>query len=286
MKVVLFCGGLGLRIRDYSKETPKPMVKIGYRPILWHLMKYYAHYGHRDFVLCLGYQADMIKDYFLNYSEYYSNDFVLTGGGRKRELLSRDIDDWSITFVDTGFSSNIGQRLKAVQEFVDGEEVFLANYSDNLTDFHLPTLIDRFVESDAAASFLSVNPHQSFHIVRVSEDQRVREIAEIANSGLLVNGGFFVFRHEIFDYISDGEDLVYAPFQRLIELGKLMTLKCDGFWACMDTFKDKQMLDELYASGSAPWEVWREQNGACQRMPACVSSRQGNGQRQLIVPQR
>ena len=132
MKVVLFCGGLGMRMREYSEAVPKPLVPIGYRPILWHLMKYYAHYGHKDFILCLGYRADAVKNYFLEYNECITNDFVLSEGGKKIEMLNRDIHDWNITFVDTGLMSNIGQRLKAVEEHLHGEEMFLANYSDGL----------------------------------------------------------------------------------------------------------------------------------------------------------
>ena len=142
MKVVLFCGGLGMRLREYSEIIPKPMVNIGYRPILWHVMKYYAHFGHKEFILCLGYKADIIKNYFLNYNEYLSNDFVLTKGGKDLQLIHSDIDDWKITFVDTGLTSNIGQRLKAVQQYVAGDEMFLANYTDGLSDCPLPVLID------------------------------------------------------------------------------------------------------------------------------------------------
>src|SRR6201998_4508801 len=143
MKVVLFCGGLGMRIREYPEPVPKPMITIGYRPILWHVMKYYAHYGHNDFILCLGYKGDVIKEYFLNYDECLSNDFVLSTGARRIDLLRKDIADWRITFVDTGMTSNIGERLKAVEPFLRGETMFLANYSDGLTDFPLPLLIDQ-----------------------------------------------------------------------------------------------------------------------------------------------
>ena len=137
MKVVLFCGGLGMRLRDYSETIPKPMVPVGYRPILWHVMRYYAHYGHKEFILCLGYRADAIKRYFLEYDETISNDFVITGGGKQVDLLASDIQDWKITFVDTGLNSNIGQRLKAVQPFLEGERTFLANYSDGVSDFRI-----------------------------------------------------------------------------------------------------------------------------------------------------
>src|SRR6266446_7052752 len=169
MKVVLFCGGFGMRLREYSEQVPKPMVPIGYRPILWHVMKYYAHYGHKDFILCLGYQADTFKNYFLNYNECLSNDFILTKGGKEMKLLNSDIHDWRITFVDTGMSSNIGQRLKAVEKHLDGEEMFLANYSDNLTDFQLPKLIERFHEQDRTAAFLCVRPNLSCHYVSMGD---------------------------------------------------------------------------------------------------------------------
>src|SRR5439155_1971259 len=129
MKVVLFCGGFGTRLKDLSENVPKPMVNIGYRPILWHVMKYYAYYGHKDFILCLGYRADAIKNYFLNYNECSSNDFVLTAGGKKLHLFNSDIHDWRITFADTGMKSSIGERLKAVEKYLQGEDEFLANYS-------------------------------------------------------------------------------------------------------------------------------------------------------------
>ena len=163
MKVVLFCGGLGTRLRDFSEAIPKPLVHIGYRPILWHVMKYYAHYGHKDFILCLGYKADLIKNYFLNYNECISNDFTLNNGGQSLSLLNSDIHDWNITFVDTGLHSNIGQRLKAVQKHLENEEVFLANYSDGLTDLILPEAIEKFYHIDKIVSFLSVRPSQTFH---------------------------------------------------------------------------------------------------------------------------
>src|SRR2546426_7251363 len=162
MKVVLFCGGFGMRMREYSEAVPKPMVPIGYRPILWHVMKYYAHYGHTEFILCLGYKADVIKNYFLEYDECLSNDFVLSKGGKNLELLSRDIDDWRITFVDTGRASNVGQRLKAVEKHVRDEEVFLANDTDGLSDLPLPAVIETLQRSGQIACFGSVRPKATF----------------------------------------------------------------------------------------------------------------------------
>src|SRR5215470_17186096 len=159
MKVVLFCGGLGMRLRDFSESIPKPMVPVGYRPILWHVMRYYAHHGHKEFILCLGYKADSIKRYFLDYDETISNDFVITDGGKKVDLLASDIHDWKITFVDTGLNSNIGTRLKAVQPFLEGEEMFLANYSDGVCDLPLPGMIGFFREKESAvACFAGIAP--------------------------------------------------------------------------------------------------------------------------------
>lgn len=257
MKVVLFCGGLGMRIREAGEEIPKPMVPIGYRPILWHLMKYYAHYGHTDFILCLGYRADVIKRYFLNYEETISNDFVLSAGGRQVKLMNSDIADWRITFADTGITSNLGQRLKAVQSYVQDEEMFLANYADGLTDVHLPTLIEHFRRGGKIGNFVSVRPNLSYHAVSADDGGVVNEITPITQTPLRINGGFFLFRREIFDYLCAGEELVLEPFQRLIAQQQLMAYAHDGFFASMDTFKDKQHLEELHARGQAPWEVWR-----------------------------
>ena len=259
MKVVLFCGGLGMRMREHSEAMPKPMVSIGYRPILWHVMKYYAHYGHKDFILCLGYKADVIKNYFLEYNECVSNDFVLSQGGKELELLSSDIHDWNITFVDTGLTSNIGRRLKGVEKHLAGEEVFLANYTDGLSDVPLPNVIDLFKKSGNVACFVSVKPRASFHLIDVDTTGVVKSIEHIGKSGARINGGFMVLRQEIFNYMRDGEELVEEPFERLIGESKLMAYPHEGFWACMDTFKEKQDLEDMFGRGNAPWAVWNHE---------------------------
>lgn len=256
MKVVLFCGGLGMRLRDYSDTIPKPMVNIGYRPILWHVMKYYAHFGHKDFILCLGYKADAIKSYFRNYDESVSNDFILSAGNEVT-LLNSDIHDWNITFIDTGINATIGQRLKAVQPFLEGEDVFLANYSDGLTDLNLDTYVDDVLATGKTGSFLCVRPTQTFHVVSVRDGGVVTGIAPVAESDVWINSGFFVFRPGIFDLIHEGDDLVVEPFARLIEQEQLYAYRYTGFWTAMDTFRDKDRLDEMYARGEAPWELWR-----------------------------
>ncbi len=256
MKVVLFCGGMGMRMREYSESVPKPMVPIGYRPILWHVMKYYAHFDHKDFVLCLGYQGDRIKRYFLEYDECVSNDFVLSRGGREVSLLSKDIEDWKITFVDTGLHANVGMRLKAVESHLNGEEYFLANYADGLSDVALPKLIQTLKNSNKVALFVTVKPKSSFHLVDADETGLVRGIEHIRNTSTRVNGGFFVFRRDIFDYIEEGDELVDQPFRRLIAARQLIGYPYDGFWGCMDTYKEKQELDDIFARERPPWALW------------------------------
>jgi glucose-1-phosphate cytidylyltransferase len=252
---------MGLRLRDEAHNTPKPLARIGSRPILWHLMKYYAHYGHKDFILCLGYRSEAFKDYFLNYAETYSNDFVLSRGGRQVELCSRDIDDWTIRFVDTGLHSNIGTRLKAVEEHLAGEEVFLANYSDGLSDLPLDEYLERFQRHGRIASFVSVRNNAVSHLVESDPDGTVTAIRSLSDSDIRINGGFFAFRHQIFDYIEPGDELVVEPFERLMKERQLVAHRHDGFWQCMDTFKDKQALEEMAAQDVMPWQVWRQRVG-------------------------
>jgi glucose-1-phosphate cytidylyltransferase len=258
MKVVLFCGGMGMRLREHSESLPKPIVAVGDRPIIWHVMKYYAHYGQKDFILCLGYKSAVIKDYFLKYDEAVSNDFVMSEGGKNLQLLGTDIHDWTITFADTGLASNIGQRLKAVERYVRHEDVFLANYADGLTDFPLPSMVEHFMTSGKVAAFLCVQPPQSFHMVSLGEGNQVTAIQQLSRSGMHVNGGYFIFRKEIFNYMREGEELVEEPFRRLVAEGLLGGYRHDGFWMPMDTFKDKQLLEDMYSRGTAPWEVWKQ----------------------------
>ena len=256
MKVVLFCGGEGLRLPNQPDVVPKPMITIGYRPILWHVMRFYAHWGLNDFVLCLGDKADVVKSYFLRYSEALSNDFVLSDGGRNVELLSTDIQDWRITFVNTGLQANIGQRLLAARRYLRHERVFCANYADNMTDAPLPELVADFESRGKVAAFLSVRPPYSFHVVQHRQDGLVDRITDVHGSDLWVNGGYFIFRQEIFDFIGEGEDLLAEPFGRLIEADELITYRYSGFWTAMDTLKDLQKLRTLHESGRPPWALW------------------------------
>jgi glucose-1-phosphate cytidylyltransferase len=258
MKVVLFCGGMGTRLKDYSERIPKPLVEVGARPILWHLMKYYAHYGHKDFILCLGHGAAAIKDFFLKYDQCVSSDFVLSQGGRKIDLLDRDIQDWRITFVDTGLHSNVGERLRSVREHLEGDEFFLANYADALCDLDLSTYVDAFRKRNKIASFISVPAPHTFHIVHSDAEDHAQKLELVTQSHVRINGGFFCFRKEVFEYLQPGEELVVEPFQRLMAGKQLLAVPHDGFWRNMDTLKDKMQLDELLTQGRGPWQVWQK----------------------------
>jgi glucose-1-phosphate cytidylyltransferase len=256
MKVVIFCGGQGMRMREASEVVPKPMIPIGTRPVLWHVMKYYAHFGFTDFVLCLGYRAEAIKQFFLNYSEALANDFVLSDGGARVHLLKTDIHDWNIAFVDTGLHSCIGDRLQIVRHLLRDDEFFLANYGDTLTDAHLPTMIERAKSANATASFLAVRPNYSFHVVSMDNAGKVNGIQDVTKSDVWINGGYFVMRSEILDQMRPGEDLVEEPFRRLMASNRLLAQRHEGFWAPMDTLKDKMSLEMLHERGRAPWELW------------------------------
>lgn len=256
MKVVLFCGGRGTRMRSDlpGGDMPKPMQLVGPRPLVWHVMRYYAHFGHKDFILCLGYGAHHIKEFFLNYKETISNDFVLRDG--QVELLSTDISDWSITLADTGVDSPIGERLRRVREHLDGEEMFLANYADVLTDAPLPAVIDRFAASQFAASMMVVPPNNTFHVIDVGQDGMVGGITPVSEMPLWVNGGFFVLRHEVFDHIPPGGDLVADGCVELAKRGRLLAYPYSGYWRPSDTANQRLELDHAWDRGERPWAVW------------------------------
>jgi glucose-1-phosphate cytidylyltransferase len=253
MKVVLFCGGLGTRIREYSDSVPKPMIPLGHQPIMRHVMQYYSDYGHDDFVLCLGYKANVIKEFFLNSRPQTFSDCVISGGGRNVELLEKDQRDWRVTLLDTGIWRNIGERLWAARKHVENEEIFLANYSDGLTDANLDDMVEKFRASDKVGCFMAVRPPLTYHLADIAEDGRVREFRTSNTSDIWINGGYFLFRKEIFNYMREGEELVIEPFGRLIAENKLMAYKYEGFWRSMDTLRDWQVLEDMVEKGNMPW---------------------------------
>jgi glucose-1-phosphate cytidylyltransferase len=237
MKVVLFCGGLGVRMGDATERIPKPMITVGGEPIVWHIMRYYAAWGHTDFILCLGYKAEVFVDYFESHP--------ITNGDR----------GWTISCVDTGLDATIGERLKAVDPYLGGDREFLATYADGLTDLPLDEHIAHFRAIDKTALFVAVRPQFNAHVVDLGDDGVVRRIENMQDSDILINGGYFVFKREIMDLIDPGDELVVEPFGRLIEQGELVGRRYDGFWHPMDTLKDKQYLDGLAAAGRSPWAV-------------------------------
>jgi len=258
MKVVLFCGGLGTRIREYSENIPKPMIPVGHQPILWHVMNYYCQYGHRDYVLCLGYKANVIKEFFLNYKPQIYSDCVVSKHGSKVEYLQAAQEDWRVSLIDTGIWRNIGQRLWAVRDQVKDEEMFLANYSDGLTDVDLDEMTDTFKKSGKIGCFLAIRPPLTYHLADIDQDGNVREFRTSDRSEIWINGGYFIFRREIFDYMREGEELVLEPFTRLIEDNQLMAYKHRGFWRAMDTLRDRQILEDMVEQGNMPWRVKAE----------------------------
>jgi glucose-1-phosphate cytidylyltransferase len=253
MKVVLFCGGLGTRIREYSENIPKPMVPVGNQPILLHLMQYYSQYGHKDFVLCLGYKANLIKEFFLNYKPQSYMDCVVSGYGSKVELLGTPEEEWRITLLDTGIWRNIGQRLWAVRDHVKCEEMFLANYSDGLTDVNLDHMVETFKKSGKLACFLAVRPPLTYHVADIDDSGEVVGFRPADCTDIWINGGYFIMRPEIFDYMREGEELVLEPFRRLIEDNQLMCYRHESFFRPMDTLKDRQILEDMVEQGEMPW---------------------------------
>jgi len=258
VKVVLFCGGLGLRLQPSTENTPKPLVQVGGKPVLLLLMKYYSFFGHKDFILCLGYKGDEIKKFFLNYDECLAGDFILSNGHKKQTLFKSDIEDWKITFAETGLNSPLGERLKLAKKYLDDEEIFLSNYADGLTDMYLPHMIDFFKKKGKIGCLITVKPSVAFHYVSTDKEGYVKDIRQLNRTPLRINGGFFIFKNQIFDYINPGEDLVNEPFQRLIKKRELISYKYDGFWASLDTYKDKQRLDDLASKNASSWEIWNK----------------------------
>jgi glucose-1-phosphate cytidylyltransferase len=258
MKVVLFCGEHGMRRRNSVEDgTPTLMRMVGPRPLIWHVMRYYANFGHKDFILCLGFGAELIKNYLLTYQESASNDFVLHGG--EIELMRADISDWSITFVGTGRGSAIGDCLRRVRGYLDGDQYFLANYADVLTDAPIDDVIEKFRQSGAAASMLVLPPQSSFHCVEIKESGEVKDIMPVSKLPFWENGGFFVLSQEIFDLLPPGGDLVEDVCKTLAGQGRLFGYRYDGFWNSVDTSKELAELDARYHRGDRPWMVWQNE---------------------------
>jgi glucose-1-phosphate cytidylyltransferase len=258
MKVVILCGGLGTRLREETEFRPKPLVDVGGRPILWHIMKLYAHHGLRDFVLCLGYRGNMIKQYFLNY-EAMTNDFTICLG-RKSEIQYNDEhseQDFRVTLADTGEETMTGGRVKRVQRYIDGDR-FLLTYGDGVGDVDLQKLLDFHASHGKIATVTTFRPLSRFGILNIDRSDRVMNFIEKPRSDAWASAGFFVFERKFFDYL-DGDECILekAPLERLAEEGQLKAFHHDGFFYAMDTYREYQHLNELWKSGQAPWRVWQ-----------------------------
>ena len=258
MKAVIFCGGLGTRLREETEFRPKPMVEIGGKPILWHIMKIYSHYGIKDFVLSLGYKGEIIKEYFYNY-EILTNDFTIELGNKKNiEIHSSNSEkDWRITLADTGGKALKGARLKRVQQYVN-DDTFMLTYGDGVADVDINALLAFHTKHEKLATVTGINPASRFGELKIKGNQ-VESFSEKPRGGDgLINGGFFVFNKGIFDYLSTDEncDLEIGPLEKIAGEGQLMVYKHRGTWACMDTIRDMEYLNQLWVEGKAEWKMW------------------------------
>jgi len=258
MKVVILCGGMGTRLKEETEYKPKPMVEIGDKPILWHIMKLYAHYGINDFVLSLGYKGEIIKEYFYNY-EILSNDFTIKLGIKKNiEIHSNNAEkDWRITLADTGDKSLKGARLKRVQRYVDDDQ-FMMTYGDGIANVDIENLLEFHQNHGELATVTGINPSSRFGELKIKDDQVESFSEKPKNDDGFINGGFFVFNRGIFDYLSENEncDLEIGPLEKIAAEGQLMVYKHRGFWACMDTIRDMEYLNKLWREGQAAWKIW------------------------------
>ncbi|MFH1471046.1 MAG: sugar phosphate nucleotidyltransferase [Candidatus Micrarchaeota archaeon] len=258
-KVVILCGGEGTRLREETEFKPKPMVTVGGLPILWHIMKIYSHYGFKDFVLCLGYRGDVVKQFFINH-ELMHNDLTIDMKDRHKDIVHRkgDDEDWTITFAETGLKAMTGARVKRIERYVDCDD-FLLTYGDGLSDVDIKKLLDFHKKSRGIGTLTAVHPHSKWGMVRGDKEGKVTEFVEKPILYDYVNGGFYCFRKDFFDYLSSDEGCVMegGPMGSLVGEKKLSMLKHEGFWFGMDTYKDYLDLNRMWDEGKTPWKVWK-----------------------------
>lgn len=257
MKTVILAGGFGTRISEESHLKPKPMIEIGEKPILWHIMKGYASYGFTEFIICCGYKAYVIKEYF---ADYYLHNCDVTFdfcNGNSMEVHANMTEPWRVTLVDTGLHTMTGGRVKRIQPFV-GNEAFMLTYGDGVSDINIEDLLRYHKSSGKSATLTTVTVGQRFGVLDVEEDGSISAFREKSDEdGGMINAGFMVLEPKVFDYL-DGDDTILErdPLERLAKDGELMAYRHTGFWQCMDTQRDKQKLEELWAKGEAPWKKW------------------------------
>lgn len=256
MKVVILCGGKGTRLRDETEYKPKPMVEIGDRPILWHIMKCYSHYGFNDFILCMGYRHQSIRDYFLNYRHMNSDVTVSLGSGDISIPYEVHDENWNVTLAYTGPETKKGARIKLVNRYLDNQR-FMLTYGDGVSDVDIGKLISNHEQSGALATFTGVQAISRFATVEQDTSGKIVQWSEKKPLEDYINGGFFVMEPEVLDYISGDVELEEEPMRLIAEDGKLSMYKHHGFWQCMDTYRDYLYLNDLWNTGEAPWKVWR-----------------------------
>ncbi|MGF7119208.1 glucose-1-phosphate cytidylyltransferase [Methanobacterium oryzae] len=258
MKVVLLCGGLGTRLKEETEFRPKPMVKIGEKPILWHIMKTYSHYGFKDFLICLGYKGNMIKEYFLNY-KIMNNDFTIQLGNKENiEFHNNHTEyDWNITLVDTGMHSQTGSRVKKIENYID-DDYFLLTYGDGVANVNIRELVKFHKSHGKIGTMTGVHPSSRFGEFELAGNQVLEFNEKPQTKEGLINGGFFVFNKEFFKYLHEEEDCILekSPLVDLAADGELMVYPHDGFWQCIDTYRELEVLNELWEKGETPWKVW------------------------------
>lgn len=258
MKIIILCGGFGTRLREETEFRPKPMVNIGSRPILWHIMKYYSQFGYKKFVLALGYKGEMIKNYFYNY-EMMNNDVTIELGHPEKMLIhhSHDESGWKITLANTGANALKGARLKKLEKYIT-DETFMMTYGDGIANVNIYKLIEFHKLHGKMATVTGINPASRFGELKTDGDCVSSFSEKPQNGNGIINGGFFVFNRAIFDYLStnDSCDLEYGPLEEIAKDGQLMVYKHRGFWACMDTIRDMEYLNKLWEGGQAQWKIW------------------------------
>ncbi len=255
MKVVILCGGKGTRLREETEYRPKPMVEIGGLPILWHIMKLYSHYGFKDFILCVGYKHQVIREFFLNYR--FMNSDITISLATERSVLCHNThnEDWRVTLAHTGLETKKGGRIKMVKPYLEGQR-FMLTYGDGVSDVDIKALIRHHEKEKALATFTGVHPISRFATVESDESGKIIEWEEKKQLEGYINAGFFVLEHGVLDYVEGDVEFEEQPMKRIAREGKLSMYKHEGFWQCMDTYRDYLLLTELWESGTAPWRIW------------------------------
>lgn len=257
MKVVILAGGLGTRITEESHLKPKPMIEIGERPILWHIMKYYSEFGFNDFIICLGYKQYIVKEFFAYYF-LHTSDITIDLANNETKVHNNYAEPWKVTLVDTGLNTMTGGRIKRIKEYV-GDEDFMLTYGDGLSNVNLKALLEFHKEHKRIGTMTTVNIGQAKGVISLGEDGSIKSFREKSdNDGAIINGGFMVMSPKIFDFI-DGDETIFEqePLQALVDRGELMSFYHEGFWQCMDTQREKNKLEELWNKGKAPWKIWK-----------------------------